>query len=192
MEFTIPVPEINLNIIGQFRFYADRHMIVITDTESQSHGTLLQVDATIDDTIGTELNDINAFAEDPITSINKTSNNNSHGNNDDENEKQIKPPPPPLAIEITPLLGSERDNQWALLVARRLTTVVAEALLMRDGSGKASSSSVLSAPSPVRNFSVSVVMMVHVPLAFKKSENMKYAMDVVKKLESKVRETLMG
>ena len=184
MEFSIPIPELNnLTIIGQFRFYSDRHMIVITDAESQSHGTLLQIDATIDETIGTELNDIEAFAfEDGENSKNNTGKSRSES----KNSKL-----PPIAVEITPLLGSERDNQWTLLVARRLTTVVAEALLASQMGEQGNNTSVLSAPSPARNFSVSVVMMVHVPLAFKKSENMKYAMDVVKKLEGKVRETLM-
>jgi hypothetical protein len=77
------------------------------------------------------------------------------------------------------------------LVARRITTVISEALILKQSGGKAAGGGLSAATSPVvRNFSVSVIMMIHVPLAFKKDENFKASFDVVKKLEEKIRESL--
>ena len=192
MEISVPVPALGLALLAQLRFFSDRHFIIVTDSLSQSHGTLVQVDAALCDA---DPLDAQMMMDDDDDDADA----DAGGQAAAASSLRRSSRGPPLSFEITPLLGGERDNAWLNLVARRVATVICEAMLaagddrsaqQRGGAdGRPMLRQVVATPQ--RSFALSLVMMIHAPVQFAKSENTRHAMAAVKALESALRAQLM-
>lgn len=263
MEITVPVkgaPD-DLHFIVQLRFFNDRHLVIVTDSKSKSHGTIFQVETRLDETSSPDSNPaVSAAAatgSGPVTAqrppqevaddflgelerqMMSEEERAKLGAKIAANKKQQQQVSSscssrriPICIEIFPVLGSARDNQWALLLIRRITTAIAESFVAPELAEKEEAAqqrkqkqqeqqkqkpkspfpilseedddefSAVQAAMPrlqqlqtTKSFSMSTMMIVHVPAVLDEDDGMKHGaavMEAVRGIETQLRRKLRG